>query len=116
VRDLSNTYYAANCTSIDLASKKILCQEALSSHNYKDFTLAYDKLVIAVGAVSNTFNTPGVHEHALFLRDISDARKIRKSILEKFEFASEPFTTEAEQLDALHFAVVGAGPTGDFLF
>jgi NADH dehydrogenase len=41
------------------------------------FTLGYDKLVIAVGANSNTFGIPGVGEYALFLKDISDARKIR---------------------------------------
>ena len=32
------------------------------------FDLSYDTLVIAVGAVSNTFNVPGVAEHALFLQ------------------------------------------------
>ena len=32
------------------------------------FTLDYDKLVLAVGATSNTFGTPGVKEHAVFLR------------------------------------------------
>ena len=32
------------------------------------FRVVYDKLVIAVGATSNTFNTPGVTEHAIFLK------------------------------------------------
>ena len=48
----------------------------------KPFELDYDKLVIAVGAYSNTFNTPGVKEHAIFLKQIDDARKIRSRILE----------------------------------
>lgn len=32
--------------------------------------MPYDVLVVAVGAVNNTFNTPGVEEHAFFLKVI----------------------------------------------
>jgi NADH dehydrogenase len=46
------------------------------------FLMKYDKLVIAVGCYSQTFNTPGVRENALFLKDVVDAVKIRKRILE----------------------------------
>lgn len=46
------------------------------------FELNYDKLVIAVGCYSQTFGTPGVKENAFFLKDVNDARKIRKRILE----------------------------------
>lgn len=48
----------------------------------KVFELGYDKLVIAVGCYSQTFKTPGVRENAFFLKDVGDARKIRKRILE----------------------------------
>jgi NADH dehydrogenase FAD-containing subunit len=46
------------------------------------FDLNYDKLVIAVGCYSQTFGTPGAKENAFFLKDVVDARKIRKRILE----------------------------------
>ena len=46
------------------------------------FDLKYDKLVVAVGCYSQTFGTPGVREHALFLKDVTDAVKIRKRVLE----------------------------------
>jgi NADH dehydrogenase len=46
------------------------------------FDLEYDKLVVAVGCYSQTFGTPGVKENALFLKDVGDARKIRKRILD----------------------------------
>lgn len=46
------------------------------------FDLEYDKLVVAVGCYSQTFNTPGVRENALFLKDVADAIKIRKRILD----------------------------------
>jgi NADH dehydrogenase FAD-containing subunit len=46
------------------------------------FDLKYDKLVVAVGCYSQTFGTPGVRENALFLKDVIDAVRIRKRILE----------------------------------
>jgi NADH dehydrogenase len=46
------------------------------------FDLKYDKLVVAVGCYSQTFGTPGVRENALFLKDVVDAVRIRKRVLE----------------------------------
>jgi NADH dehydrogenase len=51
------------------------------------FALKYDKLVVTVGCYSQTFGTKGVKENALFLKDVGDARKIRKRILECEFFA-----------------------------
>jgi len=76
------------------------------------FDLQYDKLVIAVGAYLQTFNTPGVRENANFLKDVGDARKIRKRLLECFETAALPTTPNDIRKQLLHFAVVGGGPTG----
>jgi len=76
------------------------------------FDLAYDKLVIAVGCYSQTFGTPGVREHALFLKDVGDARKIRNRLLACFEAAALPTTTEEMRNHLLNFAIVGGGPTG----
>ncbi|CAG8783244.1 17300_t:CDS:2, partial [Cetraspora pellucida] len=64
------------------------------------------------GANSNTFGIPGVGDYALFLKDISDARKIRQRVIECFEHASQPNVTKEEAAGLLHFAVVGGGPTG----
>lgn len=50
----------------------------------------YDKLVIAVGAYSQTFGIEGVRQHAHFLRDVSDARKIRLRVLSLFEQCTSP--------------------------
>ena len=46
------------------------------------FSLPFDRLVIACGAVPNTFNIPGVRDHAHFLKDIGNARQIRQRLLE----------------------------------
>ena len=68
------------------------------------FDVSYDKLVIAVGCYSPTFGTKGVRENALFLKDIGDARKIRRRVLEVFELAnrSQPSTRHEFQLEPGH--------------
>jgi NADH dehydrogenase len=76
------------------------------------FEIPYDKLVIAVGCVSQTFDTPGVRENALFFKDIGDSRRVKRRVRECFELATLPTTTEEMQRHLLHFAIVGAGPTG----
>ncbi|PNS17689.1 External alternative NAD(P)H-ubiquinone oxidoreductase B1, mitochondrial [Sphaceloma murrayae] len=76
------------------------------------FEMAWDKLVIAVGCYSQTFGTKGVKEHAFFLKDVGDARRIRNRMLACFETASLPTTSEEMRKALLHFAVVGGGPTG----
>ncbi|KAK4123814.1 FAD/NAD(P)-binding domain-containing protein [Parathielavia appendiculata] len=78
--------------------------------------IPYDKLVIACGAYSQTFGIEGVREHAHFLRDIGDARRIRLRILSLFEQCSYPqgsdHLSDADKRQLLHFAIVGGGPTG----
>lgn len=76
------------------------------------FDLTYDKLVITVGCYAQTFNTPGVREHAYFLKDVGDARRIRNRLLSCFELAALPTTDENTKRMYLSFAVVGGGPTG----
>lgn len=76
------------------------------------FEVPYDKLVIAVGAVSRTFGTPGVRENAMFFKDIGDAKRVKRRVRECFELAVLPTTTPEMRQWLLHFAIVGAGPTG----
>jgi len=74
--------------------------------------LGYDKLIVTVGCYSQTFGTPGVREHAYFLKDVGDARKIRNRLLACFEGAALPTTSDEMRRQLLTFAVVGGGPTG----
>jgi NADH:ubiquinone reductase (non-electrogenic) len=74
--------------------------------------MKYDYLVVAIGSENNTFNIPGVEEHAHFLKEILDARRIRSAISDAFESAMTPSQTDEERKRLLHFVVVGGGPTG----
>lgn len=76
------------------------------------YDIEYDALVVGVGARSNTFGIPGVQEHVHFLKELSDARGIRKGINECLEAASHDSLTPEERRRLLHFVIVGGGPTG----
>ena len=109
IRRLSHVqYYEGNCTDINLENKSLEYTDWAN----KKHSLVYDQLVLGYGSVPNTFNIPGVPEHALFLREVHHARKIRKKIIECLEFASHEDVTEAEKRQLLHFCIVGAGATG----
>ena len=71
----------------------------------------YDALVLAPGSDTQTFRTPGVAEHAFFMRELGDAVSVRNHIIDCFELAAQE--TSAERRCALlRFVVVGGGPTG----
>ncbi|EIN05487.1 NADH dehydrogenase [Punctularia strigosozonata HHB-11173 SS5] len=75
-------------------------------------TINYDYLVYAVGAETQTFNIPGVKEHACFMKELHDAEKAQDRFIDCIESAAFPGQTEAEKDRLLHMIVVGGGPTG----
>lgn len=102
-------YVQAFCTAIDTDTRVIVCS---SVEGESTFSMHYDHLVIAVGARNNTFNLRGVAEHALFLRELADARAIREHIVGSLERADVPGLESSERERLLTFIVVGGGPTG----
>ena len=83
-----------------------------STRTRPSFELAHDQLIVAVGAENDTFGTPGVYEHAHFLKEIVDARRIRAAVIDAFESACNPGQSETERKRLMNFVVVGGGPTG----
>lgn len=63
------------------------------------YDLEYDVLVMGVGARANTFGIQGVEEHVQFLKELSDARGIRKGIT---ECAAHTHTHTQSQLQSLN--------------
>ncbi|XP_027920889.1 external alternative NAD(P)H-ubiquinone oxidoreductase B2, mitochondrial [Vigna unguiculata] len=102
----------AECLKIDAANRKVYCRSNISNNEKEEFVVDYDYLIIAVGANVNTFNTPGVTENCHFLKEVEDAQKIRRTVIDCFERASLPSVSEEEKKRILHFAIVGGGPTG----
>jgi NADH dehydrogenase len=95
-------FVRAEVESIDIARRIVRSSEG---------EFAYDHVVIAPGSVMNDFGIPGVKEHALTVKWLTDGRAVRHRILSVFEdAAAEPDAQKRRAL--LSFAIVGAGPVG----
>jgi NADH dehydrogenase len=73
--------------------------------------LPYDQLVIALGSVSRTLPVPGLAEHAMGLKSLSDATALRNQVLECLDIA-ESLEDPDERREYLGFVFVGAGYAG----
>lgn len=89
-------------SAIDLANRRV-------KHRYGE--LAYDYLVLALGATTSYFGHTEWEQFAPGLKSLDDALRIRRVILTSFERAEvEP---DAEKRDAaMTIVIVGGGPTG----
>ena len=102
-------FLLAGASVLDRERKVVTCVSPLDG---RESALSYDDLLIAVGAVPGTFGIPGVAENSLFLKEIQDARRIRRRVLDGLERASSPGLSPEERARLLNFVVVGGGPTG----
>lgn len=69
------------------------------------------RLIVGLGSQARTHGVEGL-EYVEYLKDITDARKIRSRVIECFERACLPSTTDVERKNLLSFVVCGGGPTG----
>jgi NADH dehydrogenase len=74
-------------------------------------TLPYDQLVLALGAMPNFRNLPGVAANALTLATLEDARRLRDHVLGRLEQADHE-RDPAERRRWLTFVVAGGGFAG----
>lgn len=110
-------FFLAHCLSIDTVNREVACisegEESVGGNpDGWRFRVAYDKLVIAAGAAASTFGIHGVHEHAIFLREVRDAMAIRSKLLLNLLKCQTPGLPEEEKQRLLSIVVVGGGPTG----
>ena len=71
------------------------------------YTLSYDTLILAVGSVSNDFNTPGVKDYCHYLDSRKQADIFQQDLLHLY------LDAQNKNIDRdLKIAVIGAGATG----
>ena len=108
-------FIKANVLGVDFDKRSVHCAPAFEDDedvSKQNFDLEYDYLIFAPGCIPNTFNTPGVAEHALFMKNVSDAMAVRKLLFDLLEKASLPNCPIDRKKELLHVAIVGGGPTG----
>ena len=94
--------HKASVSRIDLSSQTVEFDEIEP--------IAYDYLVLGIGAEVNYFGTAGAPEHAFPMYTLPHAVRLKDHILERWEAADrDPSLIED---GALNVVVVGGGPTG----
>ncbi|KXN85645.1 putative NADH-ubiquinone oxidoreductase C3A11.07, mitochondrial, partial [Leucoagaricus sp. SymC.cos] len=103
----------AEASDVDPVNKTITFEDTSDIKGaVSSTTIPYDYLVYAVGAETQTFNIPGVKEHACFMKELNDAERFQNEFLDCLETAAFPGQDSAEVDRLLHMVVVGGGPTG----
>jgi NADH dehydrogenase len=74
--------------------------------------IRYDYLVLAIGAVSNDFGTPGVRQHCVFLENRQQAERFRQKLLDRCLRVSRIMAADAAAAATVDVAIVGGGATG----
>ena len=97
----------ARVTGLDPAANELRIVTQLG----KDETLTYDQLILALGSVSRVLPIPGLAEHGLGFKTISEAIALRNRALANLEIA-EAMEDPAERDPYLTFVFVGAGYAG----
>ena len=106
---LRRTRIAIGCIEvIDLAKKQVRVRsEGLA----RAFDFTYDQLVLALGAVTNFYHTPGLEEHALTMKTLGDAILVRNRVIDALELADNQ-VDETNRKTTLTVVVAGAGFAG----
>lgn len=99
--------YEAEASEIDPENKTVsFFDNSEVKGSVSSTVVPYDYLVFAVGAENNTFGIEGVKEHALFLKEVQDAEKIRTRVMDCMETAAFKDQTPSEVDRLLHTVVV----------
>jgi len=77
----------------------------------EDLELDYDQLIVALGSVSRTLPIPGLAEHAIGLKSLSDATALRNQMISCLDIA-ESLEDPVRRAEYLGFVFVGAGYAG----
>lgn len=73
--------------------------------------VSYDYLVFAAGTTTNFFGNKSVEEHAIPMKNVSEAMGLRNALLENFERALT-CASDTERQELLNVVIVGGGATG----
>jgi NADH dehydrogenase len=101
------SFLMAKTTAVDLEKQQVICQTMLQ----ENFTLDYDHLVIALGAVPRHPDLPGLSEYGFAIKSMADAAALRDRAVAMLELA-DGLPSVAKRHNLLSFLVVGGNYTG----
>ena len=100
-------FFTAQVEKIDLGQRTVIVSHGFDRHQH---TFLFDFLVIALGSVTNLYGISGLEEHALTMKTLGDAMRLRNHIIAHLEEAESECCQRKEPL--LTFVVAGGGFAG----
>jgi NADH dehydrogenase len=94
-------------TGVDTAARRVTVEVPEGT-----FTVRYERLVVAAGAVSRTLPIPGLAEHGLGFKGLADAIYLRNHVLTQLERAVGRVDLNEPVAANLTYVFVGAGYAG----
>jgi NADH:quinone reductase (non-electrogenic) len=98
----------ADVEAIDLARKQVRIRHVDLPEPYD---VPCDQLVLALGAVTNFYRTPGLAEHALTMKTLGDAILVRNRVIDALELADNQIDETARK-KTLTAVIAGGGFAG----
>ncbi len=101
-------FRCCSVSSLDLAQRRVLVSQG---EGLELVEVPYDHLVFCLGKVSHFAGMPGVAEHGLAMKELSDAFRLRNHVLRCLELADIETEPDARRA-LLSFVVAGGGFSG----
>jgi NADH dehydrogenase len=108
-------FFQGSLESIDRDAREIVIAPLLDDDGSEligAHRIRYDYLVLAVGAVTNDFGTPGAKENCMMLDDRPQADRFRNKLLNHCLRVSQAMRADPSADEHVRVAVVGGGATG----
>ncbi len=100
-------FFAAEVDRIDLEQRNVSIAHGFDHHHH---TLEFDFLVLGLGSVTNFYGIPGLPEHALTMKSLGDAMRLRNHLIAHLEEADSECCKIKKPL--VTFVVAGGGFAG----
>ena len=109
-------FYEANIESVDLKNKQVVISHAIGKQTdpieWRNHTLNYNYLVVALGSETNFFGMTEVARNAFTMKTISDAIVLRNHVINMLEQADLEHDDTGLRKSLMTFVVVGGGFSG----
>ncbi|MCX8476718.1 MAG: FAD-dependent oxidoreductase [Sphingomonas sp.] len=108
-------FFCGTFAGVDRKAREVIIAPLLDDDGSEligEHRIRYDYLVLAVGAVSNDFGTPGVMRNCLFLDDRASADRFRNKLLNHCLRVSRAMGARPAEDAHVRVVVVGGGATG----
>jgi len=101
-------FFQGEVQSIDLRGKRVTVRHGSNGHTHE---ISWDRLVVALGSVTNFHGLPGLAERALTMKSLGDAAYLRNLLIARLEEADTECAA-AVRRPLMTFVVAGGGFAG----